>query len=491
MPVPDPAGRPASHALAEPGATGLGRLLGQHGPEEPGASGFAVLSSGRDALLALHGLAALSEKTLDVQYYIWRKDDTGRLLLGALLDAALRGVRVRMLLDDWEPSWTDHELAALDAHPNFEVRLYNPRVSRSNRFLSVLFDFPRITHRMHNKAFIADNVVAVVGGRNISDAYFSVSGDANFRDLDLYAAGDITRRVSDSFDAFWNSPWSLRIDDVRYRGRAPVDPATMARRLDQPLHTAGEIPLRQAAIAPPQDRVKARFSRLIWAESAVVAVDSPDKPATDRGRVLGELQDRMVAHLDRELLIEVAYLIPRRLGVEALCRLARDGIGIRVLTNSIASSDAVATYAGYQGFRKPLLKCGIELYEMREEGGMVERDRQALGPKRSAHLHSKAAVGDGRYVFVGSFNADPRSVNLNTEIALLIDSPPLAEEVAEFIREGMSPTNAFRVYLDDDALVWDVSEGGRPVVSREEPGRTFWRGLYSDLLSILPIEGQL
>ena len=490
VPIADADDRPASYALADPGVTHLGRLLSRHAPDAVG-SGFAVLSSGRDALLALHGLASVSQKTLDVQYYIWRKDDTGRALLATLLQAADRGVRVRMLLDDWEPSWTDDELATLDAHPNFEVRLYNPSVSRSNRFLSVLLDFPRITHRMHNKAFIADNVAAIVGGRNIGDRYFSVSGDANFRDLGLFAAGQITRGVSESFDAYWNSPWSLRLQDIGYRDRTPGALGAMARQLEQPLHTAGDIPLRQSAFMAPHDRVEARFSRLIWAESAVVAVDPPDKPATSRATVLRELQDELVDNVDRELLIEVAYLVPRSFGVEALCHLARRGIRLHVLTNSLESSDAVTTYAGYQDSRKQLLRCGIDLYEMRGDGGMVERDRSALGANYSAHLHSKAAVGDNRHVFVGSFNADPRSVNLNTEIALLIDSPALAEEVSGFIRDGMSPLNAYRVSLEGEALVWHSAERGHPVASREEPGRTFWRGLYSDLLSILPIEGQL
>lgn len=467
--------------------TSLRELLQRHAEERDG-SGFALLSSGRDALLALHDLAAASERTLDLQYYIWRKDDSGRLLMSALLQAADRGVRVRILLDGWEPSWSIDEIAGLSAHRNLEIRLFNPALGRRGRFLDLLRNPGRINHRMHNKAFIADDMVAVVGGRNVSDRYFAIRSDGNYRDLDLFVTGPLVTRVTASFEAFWGSRWSVSPAS----GAVGVeDLAAVRATLQVGLETAGEYPLGTPA-GTPVDRLAARLPELVWADAAYLAVDPPSKTATSEPSLLREVRRRLSGTLDSELLVESAYFIPRGEALRALCRLAVNDVRIRVLTNSLQSSDAATTYAGYRRIRPRLLRCGVELYELQGPGGLAQEDHRILGDATSAKLHSKAAVIDRRYVLVGSFNADPRSVKLNTEIALLIDSPELAGQVAQFIGAGMAGDVAYRPELRDARLVWCAQQpGGGECELRREPGWTMWRGLWLRLLSILPIDEQI
>lgn len=458
--------------------------------DDPAASAFALLSSGRDALATLLDLAACCERSLDLQYYIWRKDDTGRLLMSVLIEAADRGVRVRVLLDGWEPSWTDTEIAALSTHDNLEVRLFNPTLSRRHSVLNLLRNPARITHRMHNKSFVADRAVAVVGGRNVSDLYFSVCADGNYRDLDVVAAGAVVAPVADSFEAYWTSAWAQPVAPRPRLALSPVDLAGMRELVRVRLESAGQVPLEPRPGEPLQ-RLRSRLSCMVRADAADVTADPPSKAATSEPTLLREVRRKLADRLDSELLIESAYLIPRGRGLKALSRLARLGIRVRILTNSLESSDAATTYAGYQRYRRRLLRHGVQLHELRGRGGAGEGDREALGDDVSAKLHSKAAVIDGRYVMIGSFNADPRSVNLNTEIALLIDSPTLAGQVTAFIEDGMQAERAYRLALRRGRLVWHAREGGRDVVLRREPGRTFWRSLWVLLLSLLPIDDQL
>ena len=491
VPVPAPADRPHSHALAEPESTRLGRMLGARAPERNGRSGFSLIESGPEALALLRSFIALAEKTLDLQYYSWKADEAGRLLLSDLVDAAESGVRIRLLLDDMDTEWTDDDLARLNAHPNFEVRIFNPFANRENYVLDLLVDFQRVTHRMHNKLFVADNVAAITGGRNIGDRYFSADSEANYRDLDILAAGPITRELSRSFDDFWNSVWSVSVDRLEEGRESPADLGRLMERLRQSAAaSAGSLPATGRDFEPAKEAATV-FSRLIWSAGATVVADSPNKPRTARSKLLDELAARLDGNLKSHLLIETAYLIPGTKGVEALCGLVKDGIAVRAFTNSLASTDAITAYSAYRKYRKPLLQCGVEIYEMRPNAAFVAEDWRWTEGTSSANLHSKAAVFDGRYVFVGSFNLDPRSVYLNTEIALLVDSRELAAATARFIRDGMSLENAYRLTLEDGEIVWRTREDGALVRLTEEPGTSFWQQIVTGLISLLPVERQL
>jgi putative cardiolipin synthase len=442
--------------------------------------------------MARYAFAALAEKTIDAQYYLWEEDTTGRILFSALMKAASRGVRVRLLLDDLNTVGKDYALAILTAHPNIQVRLYNPFIERSFRGWDALFNFVRINHRMHNKAFIVDNVVAIVGGRNIGDNYFAVDEQSNFRDLDLFAGGPIVHDVSESFDAFWNSAWALPVQafvngqptlEQFHKLAAALDTTAVDyKNLPFPLETDPEALTAFAKNVP---------ARLIWGEATVLA-DRPDKPSTAESEVLAGLRQKFGGTMNRELLLEVAYFVPGNRGVKSLCALTARGVRIRVLTNSFASNDVALVHAGYVKYRKELLRCGVELTELQPLAGFIRREWRWLKGKSKAALHTKAAVFDRHAVFIGSFNLDPRSASLNTELAIVVESPALATEVVRFIEAGMQPSNAYHVELDrHGGLQWTATEQGKTVHFTHEPHTTLWRSLIVKSLLLLPIEGQL
>lgn len=494
-PFPGPGPRAATHALAEPGDVRLARILEERTPAEAltaRQSGFSVIESGEEALVLLASLIALADKTLDLQYYIWKDDRTGHLLLAALVEAAERGVRVRLLLDDMDLAWDTEDLAGLNLHPNFEVRLFNPFATRDMRWLDVLLDFQRITHRMHNKAFIADNTVAIVGGRNVGDGYFALDDALNFRDLDLQVVGPLARQISWSFDESWNSAWSASVEALDRERRSAAELAQFTARLKRAAGRAADVlPARARGAAAAAKAAGEAFSHLTWTARATVVADRPDKPSTDDAKLVEEMVAVLAGKLSKDLLIESPYIIPGDEGVAALCGIVKSGVAVRILTNSLASSDALTAYSGYRKYRRGLLGCGVDLHELRNDGALSNTHSASAEATSSAVLHSKAAVIDGKYVFVGSFNMDPRSVGVNTEIALVILSPPLAGKVAAFIEDGMSPDNAFRVTLEDDELVWHTRAGGREVALDDEPGDSLCKSLVSEFLALLPIEGQL
>lgn len=471
------------------GTTRLGRLcrrfIPQDGPQDGGRSGFTLIATGAEAFLTLNGLAAAAQRSLDVQYYLWEEDGSGRRLLSALLDAADRGVRVRLLLDDIGAPLSDPGLARLDAYPNVSIRLYNPFPRRFGLVFGLLFQARRVSRRMHNKAFIADRLAAVVGGRNVGDRYFEYDPRANFRDLDLFAAGPIVGRVAETFDAFWDSPWSRSIRAIdRGRWRIADVRATVRRGLRRRIRqeAGGRHPPAQGLDTLAfRELLRQRFARLIVAEDATVVVDAPNKVETGEPMLLEQLLAALEGPPRRELLLESAYFVPARYGTDLLSRLARSGVSVKVLTNSAASGEVAIAHAAYRKYRRPLLRAGVELYEL--------RSRPAEGDDgRDVNLHTKAAVIDRRDVFVGSLNIDPRSARLNTEIGLLIRSPGLAAEVAAFITDGMRPAKAYQAVLDGGRLAWRV-DGGAP--QRREPGISLWRLLVRRLLALLPIEGQV
>jgi putative cardiolipin synthase len=473
-------------------STPIGNLAARYTSERPKESGFALITSGREAYLELTSLVSVAEKTLDLQYYIWRADTTGRELFEAILHAAERGVRVRLLLDDMDLSWADNALEKLGALPNLEIRIFNPFSGRETGLVDLVFDYRRVNHRMHNKVFVVDNSIAVLGGRNVGDQYFSNNEEGNYRDLDLYAVGPIVRAVSASFDDFWNSPWSIPIRSIDGEKSEPITFADAYRTLRRE-DTGAKQPRDdlEDARAHPEQRVKRALNKLIWTEKAELLVDRADKPATAESELLKEARAELKGTLRRDLLLETAYLIPGDDGVERLCRRVRDGIRVRILTNSFTSNDVITAYAGYRKFREPLLRCGVELYEMRADAGFVKTEWNWAKPTSSAYLHTKAAVLDMHDVIVGSFNMDPRSIKFNTEIALLVRSPQLAKEVADFIEGGMEISNAYRLSLEDGEIVWLGDVDGETKRLYDEPGGDVWRWVVSKVLSLLPIEGQL
>ena len=482
--------RTTSVAYPDHASTAIGRYIDKASVQHLGKSGFAITRYGRNAFTARVAATELAEKTLDLQYYIWEPDATGRLLAERLLRAADRGVRVRVLLDDMNFQGRDAVLASLDAHPNIQIRIFNPFARRGARGLDFLTDFKRVNHRMHNKMLVMDNTLAIVGGRNIGDHYFGVHTEANFRDLDITAAGPVVREVSAVFDHFFNGDWAVPISvlmDHTY-GREDLQAARATLRE----HIAAEpypYPIDEDT-AGLKSTLEAEIDDLVWAPGRIVWEDPAQIVATGGTSQMLEALHRRLGRLETELLIESPYFVPRDRGIRRAKELHDRGVRIRVLTNSLASNDVLAAHAGYAGRRKQVLESGVELYELRADAGAIRKRIADFGAK--AALHAKVIVFDREDVFVGSFNLDPRSADINTEAGLYVESPELAAEVIAWMDEGVLPINSYRVLLDANGdLQWVTTYEGEEVRFDTDPDSTAWQRFVTGFIGILPVEEQL
>ena len=484
--------RMPSNAFAHPETTTVGALFGEAADKHPGLSGFSLVEYGGNAFLARLAMIDLAEKTLDAQYYIWSSDTTGRILASRLIRAADRGVRVRILIDDnYETEDKDFLLAGLDGHPNIEVRLFNPITNRFWRTLSFLADFGRVNHRMHNKLLVMDNAVAIVGGRNIADEYFGVQKDYNYRDMDVLTTGPIVRELSSSFDLFWNSDFAIPVGATVKELPSEKDWQAMLKQLEANVSAVGyPYPIYQN-VGDLRARLVQVRDNFTWAPGHVfVEYPSRVKTGAEMGVIHKALSQR-VSEVEREVLIESPYFILPDRVIERVGQLTARGIKVRAMTNSAVGTDVIAAQAGYANTRVKLLKAGAELYELRPDTNM-ERRWSVLSFKSRAAMHNKFIVFDRKSVFIGSFNLDPRSSTLNTEIGVMIDSPEIASQAAEIMDDGVSPGSAYHVMLDNDGrLVWTDETNGEKVQYDTDPGTNVWERLLFDFVGMLPIEDQL
>jgi putative cardiolipin synthase len=470
--------------------TSVGQLFEEAAVRHPGKSGFAIIRHGRQAFTARIALTELAEKSLDVQYYIWEADETGRILAERLIRAADRGVRVRVLVDDINLAGRDPLVAAMDAHPWMEVRVFNPFAHRNSRGIDFLIDLARINHRMHNKVMVADNALAIVGGRNIGNHYFEVATDANFRDLDIAATGPVVREVSDVFDHFWNGEWAVPIDSLVDRPYTEADMqvavATMRTRIaedDYPHPLDQDVDSLKSELASIRDQFIWAPGQIVWDDPASVS------EGIRHGSMITALLEK-VDTLQDELLLESAYFVMQQLSIEKIKELRERGVRVRVMTNSLASNDVIAAHAGHAKRRKEVLESGVELYEMRPDASVIKKS--IVSGESKAALHTKAIVFDRESVFIGSFNLDPRSASINTEAGLYVESAELAEQVIAYMDEGVLPENSYQVLLDDEGdLVWMTETDGVDVKFHKDPETGFWNRFVSGLIELLPVEHQL
>jgi putative cardiolipin synthase len=470
--------------------TRLARSIAAHKSADPDTSGFGILRRGREAFTSRIALTELAEKTLDLQYYIWEADATGRIFADRLVSAADRGVHVRVLLDDINLKGRDDIIASLDVHPNIEIRLFNPFTHRSTRFLDFLGDFGRINHRMHNKVMIADNAISIVGGRNIGDHYFQVDADANFRDLDIAVGGPLVHEISGVFDYFFDGEWSVPIsslvEDPFTEEDLRENRATLKQRISEDDYPH---PLDED-VAQLHEHIDTSIDSFVWAPGQIIWDDPKSIQTEGKTSRMQEALFRKAETLESELLIESAYFVVRDRGIETLKMLNEKGIRIRALTNSLASNDVLAAHAGYSASRKDLVRNGVELYELRPDAGSISQ--RVFSGRSKAALHTKAVVFDRKDVFIGSFNLDPRSGDINTEAGIYVESPELAKLVIEYMDEGVTPQNSYRVILNEqDDLVWIYARDGQEVRSDVDPESKLWQRLVAAFLRILPIAGQL
>lgn len=496
-PLPSLDGRTQSHAFTDTGDTPLGQAIAPAAAGHPGLSGIRPLPRAREAFVARTLLARTATRSIDAQYYIWHADFSGTLLFNELRSAADRGVRVRLLLDDNNTAGLDPIIAALNAHPNIELRLFNPFTIRSPRLLGFLTDFSRLNRRMHNKSFTVDNRATVVGGRNIGDEYFGTGSGALFVDLDVLAVGPVVLDVSRDFDRYWESASSYPAERIV----PPVGPREL-QEVERRLSLAAQSPQGRAYAEAvhdlaPADQLLKRRPAFEWAPVRMVS----DDPAKGLGLVHRDdlLFSKLTASMgepQRMLGLVSGYFVPAKAGTRALARIAERGVEVTVLTNAFEATDVPIVHAGYAKWRRPLLRAGVRIFELRGSDA-AERPRREvtgagstgsrLGGAGSA-LHAKTIAVDRKRVFVGSFNFDPRSANLNTEVGFVIESPALAEWMHQaFERFAPDRTYEVRVSRDGD-LYWIERRGGKQVRHDTEPGTTGWQRGSVAMLSLLPIE---
>ena len=495
--LPDISNRTQSYMIDDGEATRLGRQFAGQLIDHPGKSGVFLLKHGRDAFAARALLARMADKSLDIQYYMYHQDTVGGLLTYEVLQAADRGVRVRMLIDDMYGNQNEDAWIALDAHENVEVRLWNPWKRRGSRMLQSVVRAREIDYRMHAKSFTGDNQATIVGGRNIGDEYFAAGTELAFTDVDVLSIGPPVREVSTTFDSYWNAEHAYPVG-ILIREGSEQDVADLRSRkkafFDQQSTSSYVNALNDSDLANGLRDGSLAFS---WSEARIIH-DSPRKEDLKKAGTDELLMSQLAPYITgakKTVDISSPYFVPGDRATEALCKLSRDGVKVRVLTNSLASNDVSAVHAGYAKYRRKLLRCGVRLFELDES----LKDREAkmftwLPGLAKSSLHAKTMAFDGEIMFVGSFNFDQRSLHINNEIGLLFHDPEIAGAAAKRFEDNVNRV-AFEVSFSREGgrenLHWTGGQGGPDVVLEEEPYATTMQKLTVGIVKWLPIESQL
>jgi putative cardiolipin synthase len=501
--LPREVDRLPSTAVPATPASALGRIAAVSSPD-PLLTGFRLLPIGAFALDTRLQLIGRAERSIDVQYYLVQDDETGRYLLRALRDAALRGVRVRLLLDDLYTSGNDDLLLGLAAHPNVQLRLFNPftvgRASFFTRFAFSLNEFSRVNRRMHNKLLIADGAMAVTGGRNVANEYYMRHEQANFVDLDAFIAGHLVPQLHELFDDYWNSPASFPIGAIVRSGRTPESLRALFDEVTGPLHTPPPEPPPVNDVlgyGPIADDLDSGRLGLVWAQAATYA--DPPQRIKGLGAHYGmvPLQDiesvrynvaEMMRRARREVVMTTPYFIPGERGLALMAEMRRRGVSVKVLTNSLAATDEPLVHSAYRRYRPQLLQLGVELHEL-SPLRVRRTSRLGMFDSTQGRLHAKTAVIDRSRVFIGSMNFDPRSEKHNTEMGVFVDSPQLAREMLRLMDLDKFQAS-WRVVLAPDgrSLRWLAQDDEKEIVLLQEPEADFWKRFWLNLLAPLAPE---
>jgi len=449
---------------------------------------FHLLNSGREALEWRLRAIDSAVESIDVQTFIWDLDGSGAMIRQRLLDAAARGVSVRVLVDDSFILDADEALLAIDDHPGITLRVFNPYKRRSSnaglRQILNLGDFHRLDHRMHNKVMVIDNRVAVVGGRNLADHYFGYDAEDNFRDLEVLTGGPVVRELAAGFDAYWNDPWAFPLATVMTQRAGPGAPRPVAL---EPLTSAAPARLSPAEVQSEW----LELARRAHGGTARLLIDQPPSAYPDADEAPVQLAQQLISQIDAvtsELWLVSAYLIPTVELEQAIGRAIERGVRVRILTNSISSNNHLTAHSAYRRHVRALVEMGAEVHEVRDDA--EDRDLYIEAPveDKTLCLHAKLIVFDDNRVFIGSANLDPRSLRLNTEMGLVIESTAVNAALRTVLEPDFSPRNAWRLSMDSDhRLTWTSDRG----TLRHQPEPSFMRRIEDWFLSLLPIENEM
>ncbi|MEA1889122.1 MAG: phospholipase D family protein [Pseudomonadota bacterium] len=450
-------------------------------------NGFYSLSNGKDAFGARLVLMDRAEKSIDAQYFLMKPDNAGLVFTNKLMAAADRGIRVRLLLDDVFTTVDDAYFSFMNAHPNVEVRIFNPVSRKGLYFLNYIGNFSLANRRMHNKSFIVDNQAAIVGGRNIAVEYFQLETTGEFIDFDMFAAGPIVKDVSESFDTYWNNELAVPMEAIS--GKADQT------RIKQDEMAVKQL-MKMAGDSIYADAINSSLMRQFSADeidpymaNARVIVDDPSKlraEISDEHQIVATEMAEVLNQAKQEVIIFTPYFIPGKSGIEFVRKLRDKGVRIVVITNSLASNNHTAVHSAYASYRKDLLKAGVELWEARADASTITVEHDDTTLTTPLTLHTKGILIDRNKVFVGSLNLDPRSIDINTEMGMLIESEPLVSEMVNSIMVAI-PKIAYRLQLDDqDKISWHANIDGREVIETKEPLTSMWQRFTAWFLKIAP-----
>ncbi|WP_442862812.1 phospholipase D-like domain-containing protein [Acinetobacter sp. ME22] len=502
LPTPQPQTPRYAHDI-DTSQTSLAQMIQPLQQANAGLTGYHILYDPLEAISTRLNLINKAQKTLDLQYYIWDNDKIGALALYDIIQAADRGVKVRLLIDDNNAKGMEGAFLALDQHQNIQVKLYNPYGFRQFRAMDMLLDLKRINRRMHNKSFIVDNQIALIGGRNMSDQYFNVSDNYQFSDIDVMLVGQAVQDISSSFDAYWNDAYAypvrqivnpqkhqLRYDSLKQQLTAHYQKATVQNYLGLANRT------------DVFDEWLHHQIRFDWVKATVVK-DSPDKI---RDQAQGD--DYLKTQLKKELIspqhnvdIISAYFVPEKSGTQALSSMAQNGVQVRVLTNSFKANDVWLVHAFYSKYRDDLLKNNVKLYEFLPalSGLSLNPQTEEISKKAKislkglsrSSLHAKLMELDQQQVFIGSFNLDPRSAKLNTEIGVVLDSPNLAKAIHDTLDQNIDAYSYELSLTPEQKIQWTRQTSNFHKVYPHEPNMKWWQKIGLKLISWLPIEGMM
>ncbi len=482
-----------------PSLTSMEKTIVDHVARNAGQSGFRVMTTGKDSLLARLLLINAAQKSIDLQYYAMNDDVTSNLLIEAVMEAADRGVKVRFLIDDISVGKVQRCLVAMDGTDNIKVKIFNP-FSHGNQFIlsrivAFFSHFKRNTKRMHNKILIADASASIMGGRNLGDEYFDAHADLSFKDIDILSIGPITQKMAESFNKYWSNEIACKVSELYKPNKDPE----FLQKFRQKLQESREKVIKKAEeendnFPDLDDYIRSSGETFVWSGAEFYADEPAKINNLDFHAEDGPLQTvfALGEKAEREFLIISPYFVPGEDGLAWLHSLRARGLKIRIITNSLASTDVVAVHTGYNSYRKAILDSGIEIFEMKPLNSGRTRQR-LIGARTPSHasLHAKVYIADKKTVIVGSLNFDPRSAQLNTEVALLIHSETIAKQLSDLYENVILPKSSYRLALEGNKLAWHSEEKSRKRVYYIEPEASPWRRLQAFLIDFLPLEKQL